>query len=71
MPKAKAKNLPKPSESEPSELTSSQASHVNIPLQKINSNKQHSKKYGTVTHDAVEPQLKLQVGDDQDDDNKN
>ena len=84
MPEAKPKNLPKPSHdtgsetSELPELTSSQADHVNIPLQKINRKKQHGNMYGTVSRsttqtngDALEPQLKLQVSDNQVDDNKN
>ena len=82
MPETKPKNLPKPSDDTESndteteelpELTSSQAGHANIPLQKINSDKQQSNKYGTVlgggaahtNNDTLEPQLKLPVGDNQ------
>ena len=74
----KPKNLPKPSDDkvpvteEPPEFASSQANQVNIPLRKINSNEQRRNMYGTVagstTHtnyDALGPQLKLQVDDEQ------
>ena len=55
------------------ELTFSQASHGSISLQKINNDKQQNNSYGTVlggsaTHtngNTLEPQLKLQVGDNQ------
>lgn len=75
LPETKPTNLPRPSddtqsndteEEELPELTPSQAKHINIPLQKINSDKQQTNRYGTVSDnssEAAKPQLKLQVDD--------
>ena len=75
---------PRPSDEAPrsndelSELTTSQAKHINIPLQRLNRDKQQTNRYGTVSDnpghvnsDALKPQLKLQVDDDEVDNNKN
>jgi len=83
LPETKPKNLTRTPQSDDTEneelpkFITSQAKHVNIPLQKINRDKQLTNRYGSVSDDPeyvssdpTKQQLKLQVDDNQVD-NKN